>query len=216
MIKIAPSILSADFSRLGEEVSRLERAGADWVHVDVMDGCFVPNITIGPVVIRSIRDRSRLPFDVHLMIVEPGRFIDQFAEAGADIITVHAESTSDLKGVLKKIRARGKMVGISINPETPVSAVRHLLDEIDLLLVMTVRPGFAGQSFMEEILPKISEAREYVDSKGLKLEIEVDGGINSLTAPEVVRAGATVLAAGSHLFNHPDMAAEINRWKLFG
>ncbi|HOK28099.1 MAG TPA: ribulose-phosphate 3-epimerase, partial [Methanomassiliicoccaceae archaeon] len=158
MIKIAPSILSADFSRLGEEVGRLETEGADWVHVDVMDGVFVPNITIGPAVVKAIRPCTSLPFDVHLMITSPERYIEQFADAGADYITVHVEATEDVKGAIDRIHSLGKKAGLSLNPETPFTAVEPYLEHIDLLLVMTVRPGFGGQSFMPVGLPKIAAA----------------------------------------------------------
>ncbi len=213
MIKIAPSILSADFSRLGEEVRRIEDAGADWVHVDVMDGNFVPNITIGPVVIGHVRSCCSLPFDVHLMIAAPERFVGAFSEAGADIITVHVESTGALEATLRHIRSLGKKVGLSLNPATPFSAVVPHMGLIDLLLIMTVQPGFAGQQFMHEVLPKIAEARKYVDDQGLGVEIEVDGGINKATGRLAVRSGATILAAGSALFSAGDLKAEIADWK---
>ncbi|MBM4237182.1 MAG: ribulose-phosphate 3-epimerase [Euryarchaeota archaeon] len=213
MIKIAPSILSADFSRLGEEVRRLEEAGADWVHVDVMDGNFVPNITIGPVVISHVRSRCSLPFDVHLMISSPEKFIDAFSQAGADIITVHVESTRELEATLRRIRSLGRKVGLSLNPGTPFSAVEAHMRVIDLLLIMTVQPGFAGQQFMHEVLPKIAEARKFVDDHGLDVDIEVDGGINKATGRLAVKSGATVLAAGSALFNARDLKGEIADWK---
>jgi ribulose-phosphate 3-epimerase len=213
MTKCAPSILSADFSRLGEEVEKLEACGADWVHVDVMDGQFVPNITIGPAVIKAIRPHCRLPFDVHLMVQEPGRFVEDFAEAGADIITVHIEATKDLALALRRIRALGKKVGLSLNPLTPFKAVIPYMDKIDLLLIMTVNPGSAGQKFIADCLPKIREARQYVDAHGLAVEIEVDGGINPTTAKQAVEAGATVLAAGSALFCAADMRCEIESWQ---
>jgi ribulose-phosphate 3-epimerase len=213
MTKCAPSILSADFSRLGEEVERLEACGADWVHIDVMDGHFVPSITIGPAVIKAIRPRCRLPFDVHLMVQEPGRFIEDFAQAGADIITVHIEAAKDLALTLRRIKGLGKKVGLSLNPPTPFAAVVPYMDKIDLLLVMTVNPGFAGQKFIADCLPKIKEAREYVDARSLSVEIEVDGGINLTTAKQAVEAGATVLAAGSALFCAADMRREIEDWR---
>lgn len=213
MVKIAPSILSADFSRLGEEVGRLEREGADWVHVDVMDGVFVPNITIGPGVVQALRPHTRLPFDVHLMITAPQRYIEQFARAGADYITVHVEATEEVGATLGRIRELGKKAGLSLNPETPFSAVEPYLEQLDLLLVMTVRPGFGGQSFMPEGLPKIARARELFDARGITAEIAVDGGINCDTALRCVEAGATVLDAGSSLFKCPDMGAEMARWR---
>lgn len=215
MIKIAPSILSADFSRLGEEVGRLETEGADWVHVDVMDGVFVPNITIGPAVVKAIRPCSSLPFDVHLMITSPERYIEQFADAGADYITVHVEATEDVKGAIDRIHSLGKKAGLSLNPETPFTAVEPYLEHIDLLLVMTVRPGFGGQSFMPVGLPKIAAARERFDAIGSSAELAVDGGINRDTGRECIDAGVSVLAAGSALFKSPDMRAEMELWRAY-
>jgi ribulose-phosphate 3-epimerase len=215
MIKVAPSILSADFGALAYEVRRVEEAGADWVHVDVMDGMFVPNITIGPEVIRKIRPHTKLPFDVHLMIVQPERYIDAFCRSGADFITIHVEASEVISETLAKIRSLGRKAGISINPETPFEAVIPFLKEIDLLLVMTVHPGFGGQSFIEDVVPKITLAREYADSNGLEYDIEIDGGINSLTGQRCVKAGASALAAGSALFGSKDMKAEIGAWHRF-
>lgn len=215
MTKIAPSILSADFSRLGEEVKRLEKEGADWVHVDVMDGVFVPNITIGPIVIQHLRGHSALPFDVHLMIVEPERYVEVFAKAGADMITIHVEASERTGETLDQIRALGKKAGLSLNPETPFSAVEPFMDKIDLLLIMTVHPGFGGQSFMSEVLPKIKKAREFIDSHGLNIELEVDGGINRDTAEKAIKAGATVLAAGSSLFKCKTMSDEMEVWREY-
>lgn len=213
MIKVAPSILSADFGSLGEEVKKLERAGADWVHVDVMDGHFVPNITIGPGVIKHIRQYTRLPFDVHLMILNPEKFVEAFAKAGADMITIHVEATHNIRDTLRRIRSLGKKAGISINPGTPFSAALPYMSEIDLLLIMTVNPGFGGQAFMPECLAKIRQAREYVDQHALSLDIEVDGGINAQTGRLAIKAGANVLAAGTALFGCEDMAREIEDWK---
>lgn len=215
MVKVAPSILSANFGTLGEELRRVERAGADWVHVDVMDGVFVPNITIGPGVVRHLRPYTRIPFDVHLMIVRPENFVQAFAMAGADYITIHLEASERVGETLEHIRALGKKAGISINPGTPLSQVMPHLDKVDLLLVMTVNPGFGGQAFMSECLPKIKEARKVVEREGLDVEIEVDGGINSATGRRAVEAGATVLAAGNALFGAEDMASEIASWKRF-
>lgn len=215
MVKIAPSILSADFGALGEEVRRMESAGADWVHVDVMDGQFVPNITIGPCVVKSLRPYTKLPFDVHLMIVRPENFIDVFAGAGADYITIHLEASERVREGLLHIRDLGKGAGISINPATPFAKVRPYLDLVDLLLIMTVNPGFGGQAFIPDCLGKIREAREHVDRQGLKVEIEVDGGINSRTGKAAVEAGATVLAAGNALFGATDMRKEIAAWKRY-
>jgi ribulose-phosphate 3-epimerase len=215
MTKIAPSILSADFGRLAEEVARLEDEGADWVHVDVMDGVFVPNITIGPGVVRSIRPHTTLPLDVHLMIVEPGRYIEAFSQAGADLLTLHVEATGTVRDDIAQIRSHGKKAGLSLNPETPFEDVLPYLDDIDLLLIMTVRPGFGGQQFMAECVPKIAQAREYFRSTGSDADIEVDGGINRRTGKVCVKAGATVLAAGSSLFSSPDMGTEMNEWRRF-
>ncbi len=215
MIKIAPSILSADFGRLGKEVKRLEDFGADWIHVDVMDGVFVPNITIGPCVIRSIRRFTGLPFDVHLMIMEPEKYIGVFADAGSDIITIHLEATKDVSGTLKKIREHGKRTGLSINPATPLSEVLPFIGDLDLLLIMTVNPGFGGQSFISSCLSKIREARQYAKDNGIDIDIEVDGGINAETGKKCVEAGANVLAAGNALFGNPDMRSEMAQWKRF-
>lgn len=216
MIKIAPSILSADFSKLGDEVRKLEEAGADWVHVDVMDGNFVPNITIGPIVVRQVRHFCSIPFDVHLMIMNPDKYVEAFASAGSDIITVHVEATEKVRSTLRRIRSLGRRCGLSLNPETPFKKVEPYMREIDLLLVMTVHPGFAGQEFITDVLPKIHEAREYIDREGLGVEIEVDGGINARTGKMAVDAGASVLAAGSALFECPDLKKEMETWHGFG
>ncbi|MCL2295571.1 MAG: ribulose-phosphate 3-epimerase [Methanomassiliicoccaceae archaeon] len=216
MTKVAPSMLSADFSRLGEEVKRIESAGADWVHLDVMDGMFVPNITIGPLVVDSIRRLTRMPFDVHLMIQKPIRYVERFADAGSDMLTVHVEAEGDVKETLKKIRDLGVKPGITLNPGTPVEKLDPYLDLVDLVLIMTVEAGFGGQSFCDVGLSKISRIREYADSYNPKLEISVDGGINRETGKRCVGAGATVLAAGSSLFKLSDMAKEIALWKSYG
>ncbi|OPY31835.1 MAG: ribulose-phosphate 3-epimerase [Methanomassiliicoccales archaeon PtaU1.Bin124] len=215
MIKVAPSILSADFSRLGEEVRRVEASGADWVHVDVMDGMFVPNITIGPSVIKNLRPHSKLPFDVHLMIVKPERYIKDFASAGADYITVHVEASEVVSQNIDKIHALGKKAGVSVNPATPLEMAEPYLQNIELLLIMTVNPGFGGQSFMSEVVPKIEQARRYRDEHGLDFDIEIDGGINAATGRTCVKAGATALAAGSALFGAKDMKAEMESWRRF-
>lgn len=216
MIKVAPSILSGDFSRLGEEVRRLEAAEADWVHVDVMDGMFVPNITVGPGVLRDIRPHCSLPFDVHLMIMKPERYIQEFATSGADIITVHVEASVTIGESLRTIRALGKEAGLSLNPETPVEHVLPYLEQVQLLLVMSVHPGFGGQSFMPDALPKLERLAKLKEENGFQFEIEVDGGINLQTGKRCVEAGATVLAAGSALFKAADLAKEIERWKRLG
>lgn len=216
MLKIAPSILSADFSRLGEEVHRVEECEADWLHVDVMDGMFVPNITIGPAVIRNIRPHTSLPFDVHLMIVKPERYLKDFASAGADYITIHVEACDHIKDSIDMIHSLGKKAGISLNPATPLKNVIPFLDQIELLLIMTVNPGFGGQSFMSEVVPKIMQARKILDEGGHRFDIEIDGGINATTGKLCAEAGATVLAAGSALFSSKDMKKEISSWRQFG
>lgn len=215
MVKVAPSILSADFARLGEEIRRVEAAGADWVHVDVMDGVFVPNLTIGPEVIKALRPHAKIPFDVHLMIEMPERYLERFAECGSDYLTVHIEATHDVKGVLSHIRRLGMKAGISLNPGTELAKVEPYLGDIDLLLVMTVQPGFGGQSFRPEVLPKISQARQIRDDMELDFEIVIDGGINRDTGKLCVERGATVLAAGSALFKAKNMSAEIELWHKF-
>jgi ribulose-phosphate 3-epimerase len=199
-IKLAPSILSADFARLGEQVAEATGAGADYIHVDVMDGQFVPPITIGAPVVAAIRNWTKLPLDVHLMIKDPENQIQQFAEAGADIITVHIEACPDAAGLVAKIKKLGVKAGVSLNPETPLSAISGILPELDLALVMTVNPGYGGQPFIESTLEKIAQLRSELDTKGLAAELEVDGGINARTAPKVIKAGARVLVAGAAVF----------------
>lgn len=199
-IKISPSILSADFSILGEEIKSLEKAGADLIHVDVMDGHFVPNITMGPPIIKMIRKCTKLPFDVHLMISPVEKYIKDFANAGSDIITIHPEATDNLKRAVKKIRSLGKKAGVSLNPKTPISVLMDVINEIDLILIMSVNPGFAGQSFMSEVLPKVKELRQIINEKKLKIDIEIDGGINFETAPLAVKAGANILVSGTTIF----------------
>ena len=199
-LRIAPSILSADFARLGEELRAVTAAGADYIHVDVMDGHFVPNLTIGPVVVKALRPHSALPFDVHLMIAPVDPYIPDFAKAGADIITVHAEAGPHLHRSLQLVKHQGKKAGVSLNPATPISAIEHVWDDIDLVLVMSVNPGFGGQSFIPSQLEKIAELRRRIDRTGRPIELEVDGGINAETAPPVVAAGADVLVAGTATF----------------
>ena len=209
MIKIAPSILSADFSRLGQEVHRAEKAGADLIHIDVMDGHFVPNITIGPVVVKSIRDKTNIPLDVHLMIENPDKYIDAFAEAGADIITVHVEVCTNLQKTLAYIRKLSKGVGVSLNPSTPIVRIEHVLKQVDMVLLMTVNPGFGGQKFIRSVLPKIEELKQMIDNASLPIDIEVDGGIDKTTAADVVKAGANILVAGTAVFKAPDIKKAI-------
>jgi ribulose-phosphate 3-epimerase len=199
-LRIAPSILSADFARLGEEVETVAAAGADWIHVDVMDGHFVPNLTIGPGVVKAIRGRTSLPFDVHLMISPIDAYVPAFAAAGADVITVHPEAGPHLHRTLQLIRSLGKRAGAALNPATPVSAIAHVLGDLDLVLVMSVNPGFGGQSFIESQLAKIAELRRMIDESGRQIDLEVDGGVNVETAPRIVAAGADVLVAGTATF----------------
>ena len=200
-IKISPSILSADFSILGDEIKNLEKAGADLIHVDVMDGHFVPNITMGPPIIKAIRKCTKLPFDVHLMISPVEEYIKAFADAGSDIITLHPEATDNLKRAVQTVKSFGKKAGVSLNPKTPISALMDVINDIDLILIMSVNPGFAGQSFMSEVLPKVSELRKIINDKKLKIDIEIDGGINFETAPLAVKAGANILVSGTTIFS---------------
>lgn len=211
MIKIAPSILSADFARLGQQVAEAEAAGADYIHVDVMDGHFVPNITVGPLVVKALRQVTRLPLDVHLMIEAPERYIEQFAKAGADILTVHQEACPHLHRVIGEIKGLGARAGVSLNPATPLNTLEEILPYVDLVLPMTVNPGFGGQELIEEMLPKIEGMRRMLDERGLKCELEVDGGINVETAPKVVAAGANVLVAGEAIFGAEEGVAEAIR-----
>lgn len=215
-IKIAPSILSADFARLGEEVRAVEKAGADYIHVDVMDGHFVPNLTIGPMVVKALRAHAKIPFDVHLMISPVDLFIPAFAEAGADIITVHPEAGPHLHRTLSLIKSLGKRAGVSLNPGTPVEAIDNVLDLVDLVLVMSVNPGFGGQSFIESQLTKISAVRDRLVRRGLAAEIEVDGGVAPDTAERCINAGATVLVAGTAVFKGGESAYAGNIARLRG
>ena len=200
-IKISPSILSADFSILGDEIKSLEQAGADLIHIDVMDGHFVPNITMGPPIIKMVRKFTKLPFDVHLMISPVEKYIKAFADAGSDIITIHPEATDNLKRAVGTIKSFGKKAGVSLNPKTPISALMDVINDIDLILIMSVNPGFAGQSFMGEVLPKVTELRKMINDKKLKIDIEIDGGINFETAPLAVKAGANILVSGTTIFS---------------
>ena len=213
-VLIAPSLLSADFSKLGEEVKGVELAGADAIHFDVMDGRFVPNITFGSLIISALREKTKLIFDVHLMIVEPEKYIETFAKAGADWISVHVEVCPHLHRVVSKIKELGKKAGVALNPHTPPEMVEYVIEEIDFVLVMTVNPGFGGQSFLPFCLPKIKKIKEWILEKNPDCFIEVDGGINSKTASQVVQAGADVLVAGSAVFGKKDYAQAIQVLKL--
>jgi len=207
-VKLAPSILSANFARLGEQVAAAETAGADWIHVDVMDGHFVPNITIGPLVVRALRPVTKLPFDVHLMIEQPERYLAAFAGAGANILTVHVETCPHLNRTIQQIKELGCQAGVTLNPATPLSSLEGILPEVDLVLVMSVNPGFGGQSYIPASTAKIARLRQILDNIGSRAEIEVDGGVNIKTIPEIVKAGATVLVAGAAVFNQQATVAE--------
>lgn len=210
-VVISPSILSADFSRLGDEVRAVDAAGADWIHVDVMDGRFVPNITIGPLIVQALRPVTKKPLDVHLMIVEPEKYVEDFAKAGADIISVHAEHNASphLHRTLGQIRELGKQAGVVLNPGTPLSLIEHVLELCDLILIMSVNPGFGGQSFIPGVLPKIRQLRQMCDERGLDPWIEVDGGLKGNNTWQVLEAGANAIVAGSAVFKAPDYAEAI-------
>jgi ribulose-phosphate 3-epimerase len=209
MVKIAPSILSADFARLGEEIKDVERGGADYIHVDVMDGHFVPNITIGPLIVEAIRPVTKLPLDVHLMIENPNQYVEAFAHAGADYITVHVEACRHLHRTIQLIKSTGVKAGVVLNPATPVDSLKHIIEDVDMVLLMSVNPGFGGQKFISSVLPKIRQVKELADSLNPELEIEVDGGVNEETAKLCVEAGANVLVAGSAVFNKEDRGSAI-------
>ncbi|MFT8320922.1 MAG: ribulose-phosphate 3-epimerase [Bacillus sp. (in: firmicutes)] len=202
MVKIAPSILSADFAKLGEDIQDVERGGADYIHVDVMDGHFVPNITIGPLVVEAIRPITKLPLDVHLMIENPDQYIPAFAKAGADIITVHVEACRHLHRTIQLIKEQGIKAGVVLNPSTPIDTIKHIIEDIDMVLLMTVNPGFGGQKFISNVVPKITEVRKLADHHNPELEIEVDGGVNAETAKICIEAGANVLVAGSFIYGN--------------
>jgi len=208
-IRIAPSILSADFGRLAEEVRAVEAAGADWIHVDVMDGRFVPNITIGPLVVEAVRKATKLPIDAHLMIVEPERYVEAFAKAGADVVSVHAEVSPHLHRTLQAIRAAGARPAVALNPSTPLSAVEWVLGDCELVLIMSVNPGFGGQRYIPACTEKVRQLRAMADARGQALDIEVDGGIKNETVGEVAAAGANVFVAGTAVFGAKDYAAAI-------
>lgn len=208
MIKIAPSILSADFGNLASTVKEAEQGGADLIHIDVMDGHFVPNITIGPVVVKGIRSSTKLPFDVHLMICEPERYIPDFVKAGSDIITVSAESTNHLHRAVQGIKEHGVKAGVAMNPSTSITTIENILEDIDMIVIMTVNPGFGGQKFIESMLPKIKGTRELIEKKGMDIDLEVDGGINPKNAKLAVDAGANILVAGNAVFRGEGSIAE--------
>ncbi|MFF2876817.1 ribulose-phosphate 3-epimerase [Gottfriedia sp. NPDC057991] len=204
MVKIAPSILSANFAKLGEEIIDVERGGADYIHVDVMDGHFVPNITIGPLIVEAIRPVTKLPLDVHLMIEKPDQYIEQFVKAGADIITVHVEACTHLHRTIQTIKSFGIKAGVVLNPATPVSSIEQIIDDVDMVLLMTVNPGFGGQKFIHSVVPKIKQVANLIKERNLTVEIEIDGGVDEHTAKLCIEAGATVLVAGSAVYNKED------------
>lgn len=213
MKKLAPSILSADFSRLGEEVAAVTAAGADYIHVDVMDGHFVPNITIGPLVVEAVRRSTHLPLDVHLMITEPDLYLEDFVKAGADIVGVHVEVLPHLHRTLQRIKELGAKSSVTLNPSTPLVSVEHILDQVDQVLLMTVNPGFGGQTFIDAVIPKIKALRKIIDERGVTVELEVDGGVNAATIGAVARAGADVFVAGSAVFSTPDYGETLKMFR---
>ncbi len=213
MIKVAPSILSADFSKLGEEIIKIDQAGADMIHIDVMDGHFVPNLTLGAPIVKALRTVTKLPFDVHLMINNPENLIDDFIAAGADIITIHIEAANHLHRLVQKVKSSGVKVAVSLNPATPLNTLEEILPELDMVLLMSVNPGFGGQSFIPATLNKIARLKEMIDAKKLKIDIQVDGGINLETAPKAIKHGANILVAGSAVYGSNDIKGTIAQLK---
>ncbi|QCR31753.1 ribulose-phosphate 3-epimerase [Lysinibacillus sp. SGAir0095] len=216
MIKIAPSILSADFAKLGQEVKEVEAAGAELIHIDVMDGHFVPNITMGPIVVEALRPITKLPLDVHLMIENPDNYIEQFAKAGADYISVHVEACRHLHRTIQLIRSLDVKAGVVLNPHTPIESIQHILEDIDFVLFMTVNPGFGGQKFISSVVPKIEALSRIIKERGLDIEIEVDGGITAETIGDCAKAGATLFVAGSAIYNKEDRAKALQEIKTAG
>ena len=213
MIKIAPSILSADFWKLGEEIRKVEEAGADLLHIDVMDGRFVPNISMGIPLVKSLKGKTSLPLDVHLMIIEPEKFVDAFIDAGADILTFHVEATPHANRIIQMIKSKGIKAGVVLNPTTPLSSLEYILEDVDMVLLMSVNPGFGGQKFLPFVLKKIADLREMIEKRGLKVEIEVDGGIGPTNIKPVVKAGASIIVAGSSIFGAADPGERLKLMK---
>jgi len=213
MIKLAPSILSADFARLLEDVKKVENAGCEYLHIDVMDGHFVPNITLGPAIIKSLRKDVNMVFDAHLMIENPDQYIKEFVDAGCDLIVVHQEACKHLHRTIQNIKSYGIKAGVALNPATPIETIKYVLEDIDMVLIMTVNPGFGGQSFIESMIPKIKELKSLIDKKGLKVDIQVDGGIKPDNVDKVVKAGANIIVAGSAIFNSDDIQDTVDLFR---
>jgi len=213
MIKLAPSILSADFAKLLEEVKKVENAGCEYLHIDVMDGHFVPNITLGPAIIKSLRKDVNMVFDAHLMIENPDQYINEFVDAGCDLIVVHQEACKHLHRTIQNIKSYGIKAGVALNPATPIETIKYVLEDIDMVLIMTVNPGFGGQSFIESMIPKIKELKSLIDKKGLKVDIQVDGGIKPDNVDKVVKAGANIIVAGSAIFNSDDIQNTVDLFR---
>ena len=213
MIKLAPSILSADFARLLEEVKKVENAGCEYLHIDVMDGHFVPNITLGPAIVKSLRKDIKMVFDAHLMMENPDQYIKEFVDAGCDLIVVHQEACKHLHRTIQNIKSYGIKAGVALNPATPIETVKHVLEEVDMVLIMTVNPGFGGQSFIEGMIPKIKQLKSLIDEKGLNVDIQVDGGIKPDNVDKVVKAGANIIVAGSAIFNSDDIQYTVDLFR---